>query len=182
MIFSNLALVLILIVSLNCEETTPDYEESLLENNDTIVITPKLVYEYELFNENNDTKFLKWLTLYRFDEDNSTMVEINQKSKLHSDIAFTWLYRKTPNRVVFEPEDFKKMYLFFTTQNKTNLRIISSSGREIIINKYNDPFYVSMVEKKGFWKNETIRGLIFDWKELKYLIGRGAGILQDLGL
>ena len=147
MYFQSVVVIFMLFAHFNCETSTADYEESLLELNETIDVSPKVVYEYELFNENDDTNFLKWLTLYKFDVDNSTVLEINQKLKIHSNAAFTWIYAKTPNRIVFQPSDFKKVYLFFTTQSKDNLRIINSES-EILVNKFKNPFCFNCREKR----------------------------------
>ena len=76
----------------NFEGTTspPDYEESALgpEQNSTITIKPKLIQEFELFNEDVDADFIKWVSLYKFDEDNSFLLEINQKEKVSTPRPF----------------------------------------------------------------------------------------------
>lgn len=149
------------------------------ELNNTLV--PEIIYEFELFNLEDNTEYLKWASLYKYKEDNSYIIEITTKKKIYSTNAFVYIFERTADGIVFDSEDFQNFYLILIDPEKTKTRIIGS-GYEIIVTKSPHPFYVSVYKKTGFWKEEKIRGFILDWKEYQILLSRSSQLMKDANI
>lgn len=162
-----------------CEIFTNNTNTNIHVNTTLEVIVPVFVYEFELENTDKAPDFLKWVSLYKYKEDNSYLIEINSKKRLSSSpYSILHSYEKTEDGIIFNAKDFQSLYLILSDPEKIKWKIIGL-GYEINVLKHLHPFQIIIYKKSGFWKEEKVRGFTLDHKEFRTLLLRSSQLMKD---